>query len=250
MIMNRNKTAIGTYKESSLHKALKSRYAGTRGKSEVERDSYICDAVCENGEIIEVQTGSFGPLKEKVLNLALYNTVRIVHPIILSKMIELYDENNNLIRKRKSPRKGSFWDLFKVLLYAPELAAEKNVIIELIAVDLSEIRKDDGQGSWRRKGASVIDKIPRAFYESLILKTKKDYQFFIPFSKNETFTSSDMATKAGISPALARKTLYTLTKIGLIFRIEKKGRSVGVVQWLEHQIVDLGVAGSNPVTHP
>lgn len=216
---------IGTFKESSLHNMLKFRYAGKTGNHEVEIGSYICDAVRENGEIVEIQTGNFAPLKNKVFNLALYNKVRIVHPIIKTKMIELYDADNHLIRKRKSPRKGTCWDLFKVLLYAPELAVTKNVIIELIPIDLCEIRKDDAKGSWRRKGASVIDKIVSRSYESMILKTKKDYQVFIPFQKNETFTSQDLAKRSGISPVLAGKTLYTLTKIGFVSRIEKKGNA-------------------------
>ncbi len=219
------KKNIGTYKESSLHNMLKFRYAKESEKHEVEIDSYVCDAVRENGEIIEVQTGSFGPLKDKVCNLSLYNTVRIVHPIIMSKTIELYDEDNHLIRKRKSPRKGTAWDVFKVLLYAPELASTKNIIIELVPIDLIETRKDDGKGSWRRKGASVTDKVISVSYESIELKTEKDYQFFIPFSKEEPFTSSDLAKKAGISLPLAAKTLYTLTKTGFVLRIEKKGRS-------------------------
>lgn len=219
------KKNIGTYKESSLHNMLKFRYAGKTGNHEVEIDSYVCDAVRENGEIIEVQTGSFGPLKGKVCNLSLYNTVRIVHPIIISKTIELYDEDNHLIRKRKSPRKGTAWDVFKALLYAPELAFMKNIIIELVPIDIIEIRKDDGKGSWRRKGASVTDKIISASYESIELKSKKDYQIFIPFSKDETFTSSDLAKKTGISLPLAAKTVYTLTKTGFILRIGKKGRS-------------------------
>jgi ribosomal protein S25 len=225
MLENSRKNNIGIYKESSLHNMLKFHYAGISGKHEVEIDSYICDAVRENGEIVEIQTGSFGPLKDKVINLALYNKVRIVHPIIVSKMIELYDENNVLIRKRKSPQKGKVWDVFKALLYAPELAVAKNITIELVPIDLTEIRKDDGKGSWRRKGVSVIDKTINAFHEPITLKTKKDYQFFTPFKKDETFTSTDLAKKVGISPALAAKTLYTLTKIGFVLRLEKKGRS-------------------------
>jgi hypothetical protein len=225
MLQDSKTKNIGTYKESSLHNALKFRYAGKSGKQEVCVESYVCDAVRENGEIIEIQTGSFAPLKEKVLNLALYNKMRIVHPIIKTKMIELYDEDNNLLRKRKSPLKSSPWNIFNVLLYAPELALKKNIIIELIFLDITEIRKDDGKGSWRRKGVSVADKIINSTSDSIELKTKKDYQFFIPFSKDETFTSSDLAKKAMISPALAVKTLYTLTKIGLVSRIEKKGRS-------------------------
>jgi hypothetical protein len=216
---------IGTRKESSLHNALKFRYAGTGGETEKSMGDYVCDGVTPEGEIIEVQTGSFGPLKDKVRELAAFGPVRIIHPIIINKYIETFDAAGHLLRKRKSPRKGSEWDLFKNLLYAPELAAVPGLCIELALIDVLEQRKEDGKGSWRRKGASISGRELAAWHSSVSLGALKDYYRFLPFASKEEFTTRDLAKKARIRPALAGKTLYVLTKIGITERVGKKGNS-------------------------
>ncbi|GHV58510.1 hypothetical protein AGMMS49579_26120 [Spirochaetia bacterium] len=216
---------IGTRKESSLHNALKFRYAGIAGETEKSVGDYVCDGLTEDGEIIEVQTGSFGPLRQKARELAALGPVRIIHPIIINKYIETLDETGQPIRKRKSPRKGSEWDLFKNLLYAPELAKARGVCIELALIDVLERRKEDGKGSWRRKGASISGRELAGWHSSVSLGSAKDYHRFLPFTSKEEFTTRDLAKKAQISTNLAGKTLYVLTKIGIVERTGKKGNS-------------------------
>jgi hypothetical protein len=216
---------IGTRKESSLHNALKFRYTGTGGETEKSMGDYVCDGVTEDGEIIEVQTGSFGPLKDKIRELAAFGPVRIIHPVIINKYIETLNMKGEVIRKRKSPRKGSEWDLFKNLLYAPELAAIPGLCIELALIDVLEQRKEDGKGSWRRKGASISGRELAGWHSSVSLNSKKDYYRFLPFTSKEEFTTRDLAAKARISINLAGKALYVLGKIGLVERIGKKGNS-------------------------
>jgi hypothetical protein len=143
---------IGTWRESALHRALKFRYTGRNGRTEEAYGGYVCDGVTETGEIIEVQTGSFGPLKEKAGKLAARGPLRIVHPVIVTKYIETYSAGGTLIRRRKSPRRGSAWDLFRNLLYAPELPLLKGLAVELAFIDVVEKRVQDGRGSWRRGG--------------------------------------------------------------------------------------------------
>jgi hypothetical protein len=224
--------SIGTRKESSLHRSLKFRYSGEDGETEALSGDYVCDAVKSDGELIEVQTGSFGPLKDKVKELCKKNKVRIIHPIIIRKNIELYDSKGILLHKRKSPKKGSTWDLFNALIYAPLLPLQKNLTIELVLVDVTEKRTDDGKGSWRRKGVSISDREIGAYLfevqkgsKLLVLRKPKDYFGFIPFKKNELFNVKDFGEKAGINTALARKTLYVLSKMELVERVKKQGRS-------------------------
>jgi hypothetical protein len=147
--------SIGTERESALHRALKLGYAGPSGAVEVAAEGYVCDAVTDAGEIIEVQTGSFGPLKGKVAALVAGRRVRVVHPIPVLRQIEVYDVDGALLRRRRSPRRGNPWDLFAALVYAPTLALLPNVIIELALIEMVERRVQDGRGSWRRGGASV-----------------------------------------------------------------------------------------------
>ena len=221
-VPRRNVPSIGTKKESSLHKALKFSYSGSGGTTETLAGSYVCDACTSKGELIEVQTGSFGPLKEKVEALTAAGKVRIIHPIIVQKHIELCDVSGRLIHRRKSPRKGSTWDLFSALLYAPLLSLLKNLTIELVLTAIVEKRLDNGKGSWRRKGVSINDRILDVQLGSVILKRPKDYHQFLPFKKEELFTVRKLTEKAGITTALARKTLYVLTKMGVAERTGKQ----------------------------
>jgi hypothetical protein len=218
------KNRIGTQKESALHEALKFRYAGESGKTEEMLGAYVCDGVTGAGEIIEVQTGSFGPLRRKVRELTARGPVRIVHPVILTKHIETFGPEGNILRKRKSPRRGSEWDLFKHLLYAPELVLLPGLSIELALIDVLEKRILDGKGSWRRKGASITGRELAGWHGSLCLRGLKDYYRFVPFGQRE-FTARDLAEKAGIAPDLAQKALYVLTKIGVVQRTGKKGNA-------------------------
>jgi hypothetical protein len=218
-------SSIGTKKESSLHRSLKFQYSGCGGVIEARVGDYVCDGQTSEGEIIEVQTGSLGPLKEKVKCLVQTGKVRIIYPIIEKKNIELYDANGSLLYRRKSPQKGSAWDLFKALVYAPELCLLKNLTIELAIIDISEKRVNDGKGSWRRKGVSINDRFLDTWHRSLVLSKRDDYYQFIPFKKNEFFTVRDLEEKAGINVSLARKTLYVLTKMGIVERSGKQGNT-------------------------
>ncbi|MCL2601800.1 MAG: hypothetical protein FWD91_03195 [Treponema sp.] len=217
--------SIGTQNESSLHKALKLHYTGSEGAVEAPVGGYICDGRTSRGELIEVQCGSFAPLKEKVAELALKHKIKVIHPIIAEKYIELYDTSGILLHRRKSPRKGSEWDLFYALMYAPLLPLLKNFSIELAFVEIVERRENDGKGSWRRKKVSITGKTLQAVRGSLVLAKPKDYNRFIPFKKSESFTVRTFAEKAGIDKVLAEKTLYVLTKLGLTQRTGRKGRA-------------------------
>jgi len=217
---------IGTKNESELHRALKFHYSGYDGTTEAVIDGYICDAQTSAGEIIEVQTGSFGPLKQKVKLLTESGKVRIIHPIVVQKYIELYDKDEKLIHRRKSPRSGSVWDLFKALIYAPELPLLPHLTVELALVDIVEKRIDDGFGSWRRKGISIAGRSLGAWRQSLVLQKPKDYYQFIPFKGKEPFTVQNLALAAGISASIARKTVYVLLKMGLLEKAGKQGNAI------------------------
>ncbi|MDR2447745.1 MAG: hypothetical protein LBD58_10765 [Treponema sp.] len=219
-------------RESALHYALKIQYAGIDGKTEVAvrcgrngMRQYICDGVTGAGEIIEVQTGSFAPLKEKIQDLSREYSIRVIHPIVLRKRIELFKADGAIIRSRKSPAAGGKWDVFKALVYGWEIAALDNVRIELAFVDIAETRIDDGLGSWRRKGVRIADKRLVARSPSIVLREKADYLQFAPFEPDERWTAADLAVRAKIRLPLAQKTVFVLTKLNAIARIGKRGRA-------------------------
>jgi hypothetical protein len=198
----------------------------------------VADGVSAEGEFIEVQTGSFGPLRQKARELASRGRLRIIHPVIVTKYIEVFEppksgkkrsfpaKTGKPLYRRKSPLRGNPWDLFVVLLYAPELPLIPGLRIELALVDVTEKRLKDGKGSWRRKGVSILDRELSAWHEAIPLESPKDYLRFVPFKKSEEFTTSLLAERAGVAAHIARKTLYVLTKLDIVKRVGKKGNSI------------------------
>ena len=159
------------------------------------------------------------------MNIASQGRLRIVYPVTIINYIEVFNKKNILQYRRKSPKRGNPWDIFNVLIHAPELALTPKITIELALVDVTELRVQDGMGSWRRKGVSIVDRQLMTIHECICLKKPADYLRFVPFKKKEQFTSGSLAEKAGIQTDLARKTLYVLTKIGLVERVGKQGRA-------------------------
>jgi len=213
---------IGMENESSLHRSLKFRYA-LPGKTETERAGFICDAIGSENEAVEVQTGNFGALKKKLPALLKEGKVRLVYPVVVNKTIELYDNEGNLIHRKKSPKKGKAWDIFNELIYAPALVGMRGLIMEIMLVNAIERRRNDGKGSYHRKGISIEDRILENTIESIILKKKGDWQRFLPL-KGE-ITKKNLAAAARIQIFLAQRTLYVLEKAGIVKKIGKQARS-------------------------
>ena len=221
--MTSSEHSIGTKNESSLHRSLKYSYAEP-GNTETAKAGYVCDAIGENGEAIEIQTGKFSALKKKIPALAKNGKVRLIYPVISKKTIELYNTNGKLLSRRKSPKKGIVWDIFDELIYVPELLLLKALTIEIIFVDIIERRRADGKGSWRRKGISIEDRILENRREGIVLKKKADWKkHFLPLTGE--CSAKALAEAAAIDPETARKAVYTLRKAGLLEKIRKDGRS-------------------------
>jgi len=220
--------SIGTHNETSLHRDLKFRYAGQDGETEASVAGFVADGINAEGEYIEVQTGSFGPLLKKAL--ALRHRLRVIYPVIITKYIEVFNKRGRLQYRRKSPRRGQPWDLFNVLVYAPDLPLIPGLVIELALVDAAEKRVQDGKGSWRRHGVSIRDRQMLTLHDSITLEKPSDYIRFVPFKKDEQFTSALLAQKAGIPVDLARKALYVLVRLGIVEKTGKKGNSLVYVR--------------------
>ena len=216
---------IGTRNETSLHRELKFSYTECGGKTEAEIDGFVADGINAKGEVIEVQTGSLGPIRKKVIKIASKKKIRIIYPAIITKYIEVYNLKNKLQYRRKSPMRGSAWDIFNALIYAPDLPLVSNLTIEIVLIDAVEHRINDGKGSWRRRGISIKDRRLLVLHEKIILEEPKDYIKFLPFKKKDIITTALLGERAGIDKNLARKTLYVLFKMGLVERIGKQGNA-------------------------
>lgn len=105
---------FSTLNESKLHNTLKKIYSEIYdGKTEVERYGHVYDIVTKNENIIEIQTKNLAKLLPKILDtIEKGHNIKIVHPIVIKKSIEMHSSDGTIISMRKSPKTGSIYDIF------------------------------------------------------------------------------------------------------------------------------------------
>ena len=216
---------IGSLNEKSLHAALKAAYCPTDGQTEQRLDGYVIDIV-SGEQLIEIQTGNFASMKKKLPALLDNHPVLLVHPIPLIKWIIRLDKDGKTeISRRRSPKRGRPEILFEELMRFPHLVNHPNLQLEIAFVEVAEIRRDDGNGSWRRKGWSIADQRLIAIMEKLRLSTTDDFANLIPDDLERPFTVKQLAKAASIPNHLATKMVYCLFRMDALKRIGKEGRA-------------------------
>ncbi len=91
----------------------------------------------------------------------------------------------------------------------------------------AEIRFDDGKGSWRRKGVRRSNRELIEAGERVCFERLSDWASAIPASlRTSSFTSESLSREAGIPRALARKTLYVLSRCSVVQVEGKEGRCI------------------------
>ncbi len=129
--------------ETRLHRQLKERYGPLRGgRAEVVVSGFRIDAVGPDDELIEVQSGSFAPLRRKLDRLLSDGRrVRVVKPVALRRRIVRRDRPSGPdISARFSPRRGSPLDLFDDLVGIAHLLPHPALALDVVEVHVEEIR--------------------------------------------------------------------------------------------------------------
>ena len=152
----------------------------------------------------------------QIVDIQNNNQVRLVYPIAKIKWIAHVSMSGELVRRRKSPKKGKVADLFYELVHAPRLVKDSNFSFEVLLIEEEEIRCNDGRGSWRRRGASVKDRKLLQVFDRIVFENQQDFLKFLPQELDEHFTNKVLAQKLGITVRLAQKITYCLRRMGAI----------------------------------
>jgi hypothetical protein len=91
-------SSIGVMREGPLHGAIKAVLARPGDRLEVPVGRFVIDLVRADGELVEVQTGGFGALANKLDALLDEHRVRIVHPVAAERRIVRVDEHDDSAR--------------------------------------------------------------------------------------------------------------------------------------------------------
>lgn len=211
-----NATGIGVANESSLHAALKAQYALPGDRVEVEMDGFIVDIARED-LLIEIQTANFASVRQKLRRLLRSHRLQLVYPIAEEKwIVKIAPADSAIISRRKSPKRGTVYDLFQELVRMPDLVNYMGFSLVVLMTRQEEIRCPDGQGSWRRKGVSIKDRRLLEIIRQVKFADRNDFVRLLPADLDQPFSNRDLAAWLGLSVSLARRMTYCLRKMGAI----------------------------------
>jgi hypothetical protein len=221
-----SQTGIGVLNEKPLHAALKQWIAQPDDRVEVPVDGYVVDIVRDD-LLIEIQTGNFSTIKEKVVDLVSRHRLRLVYPIAREKwLLKLPREKGGDTERRKSPKRGQIEELLRELVSFPELLVEPNFSLAVLFTQEEEVRRYDGRRRWRRRGWRTEERRLLAVVEQRLFEGPEDAATLLPPGLPECFTTADLAEAIGRSRWWGQKMAYCLRKVGVIEEIGRRGRSI------------------------
>lgn len=214
--------------ETSLHRALKSLYAGDSAQTEVVLDKYRIDAI-SGGQLIEIQHGSLAAIRDKIRRLVESHSVLVVKPIVAKKLLIKQDgPQGRVLTRRLSPKRGKLWDIFEELVYFTRVFPHPRLTIEVVLVEVEEWRYP-GHGRrrrWRRNDQVVADQKLVSVGQTVRLSSAADLIDLIPAKLPKRFHTGQLAELAGIHRSVAQRIAYCLREMNAIEHVGKQGNAL------------------------
>ncbi len=221
----RQRFGIGTLSEKTVHAILKNYYEPDEDRQEIPIEKYVAD-IYADGQIIEIQTGQFNRMRDKLTTFLSLYPVTIVYPIPKEKwLIWIDEETGQLSKKHKSPAKGSAYTAFPEFYKIKNFLKHKNLRIRLVFLDVEEYRLLNGWSKDKKRGSSRYDRIPVKMVEEVELTCPQDYLQFIPYELAEPFTVKEFGKAAHIPAHIAQTVLNILFYLECVERVGKKGNA-------------------------
>lgn len=217
---------IGTMNEMSLHATLKEFFYEPGDIVEGKVGNYVIDVIQDN-RLVEIQTGNFSGIRDKLTDLLHEHSVHLVYPVPVERyIVKVAPETGELLGRRKSPKKGTVYDVFSELVHIPTVLQEENFSLEVVMVVEEQLRCFDGKGSWRRRGVSIIDRRLVKVVERVKFGEPSDFVNLIPDKLSDPFSNKELAQAAKMPVTQARRMTYTLRKAKLLKITDKRGNEL------------------------
>lgn len=218
-------TGIGVLREGPLHAAIKAELARPGDRTEVPVGRFVIDLVRADGELVEVQTGGFGPLGPKLDALLDEHRMRIVYPVAAERRIVRVDADGVVLSARRSPRRASAVEVFDRLVTFPSLLVHPNLTVEVLLLREDHVRAEAPVTTRRR----TRDPGERRLVEILArvpLRDRADVIAALPAAlPNEPFSTQELATLLACRRVLAQRAAYCLRLMDVLEPAGKRGRT-------------------------
>ena len=237
---------IGTLREKRLHACIKrylcpdetchERPVGDLLRDGTDKPRRMVADILTDGHVVEVQTGGFFPLREKIGWYLTHTPCRVtvVHPIPAVKYLSwINPEDGSILSRHKSPKRGRVKDVAKELYWLSDFIGDPRVSVRLLLLELEEYRMADGWSKDGKRGSNRYERFPTALLGDVTLRTASDYAaYFLPPALTApdaegdppVFTAAAYAKATGIRGKATYSTVHLLEKLGVI---RESGEKVG-----------------------
>jgi hypothetical protein len=218
-------TGIGVLREGPLHASVKDWCARPGDRAEVRVGRFVIDLVRADGELVEVQTGGFGPLGPKLDALLDEHRMRIVHPVPALRRILRVDEEGELVRARRSPRMPGAIAVFDKLVAFPSLLAHPHLTIEVLLCSEDHVRAPEPVVLRRRKRDPGVRRLVEVL-DSVELCSPGDALALLPAElRAEPFSTRELQRALRCGLVLAQRVAYCLRALELLEPAGMRGRA-------------------------
>jgi hypothetical protein len=214
---------VGELREGPLHAALKRWLARPGDRFEVPVESYVIDLVRRSGELVEVQTGGWSPLRAKLDALLDRYSMRIVYPVPCERRIVRVSESGEVVSARRSPLRPDACAVFDGLVSFPTLLSHPHFSVDVLLCREDHVRalaprrgrrftRDPGE----RRLVDVLERVE--------LSRPDDLRALLP-ALPPAFTTRELAGLMGVPLPLAQRTAACLRALGLVESCGARGRA-------------------------
>lgn len=219
--------SIGTLNEGPLHQAIKSLYCGDGAREEVAVGDYVADVRGADDIIYEIQTAGFSGLKTKLATLVNAHQVVLVHPIpVVRYIVKLSEQPDEPATRRRSPKRGAVAHVLDELVSIPALLNHPNFELEVVLIEVEELRTFDPKKVRRRNGWRVVQRRLQEVLGTERFSCARDLWRMAPGDLPQEFTTRELAGAMDAPRSLAQKLAYCLREAGEISICGKQGNAL------------------------
>ena len=218
--MEKTDNLITTYKERSLHAALKKYFCPDESMHEVKIGRHVADA-CNGKTIFEIQTGNLKPLAKK-LDFYLKNTeyeIVIVRPIAKNRRIFWLDEKTGdvLGTPRRSPRHETICNGISDLYYLKDHLGNSRIKFCFPIMEINEVLLCDGYGKNKKIRATSVDRVSGEIYSIEYVNSAEDIRHEIyPLLPDGDFGRAELSGCLKLQALKLWSAQKLLTELGLL----------------------------------
>jgi hypothetical protein len=218
-------TGIGVLREGPLHASVKDWCARPGDRAEVPFGRYVVDLVRADGELVEVQTGGFGPLGPKLDALLDGHRIRIVHPVPAERRILRVDDAGEVVGVGRSPRLPGAIAVFDRLVAFPSLLAHPNLVVEVLLCREDHVRAPAPTRRRRRTRDPGVRRLVEVL-DSVELRGPLDALGLLPESvRTEPFSTQELQRALRCRLVLAQRVAYCLRALEVLEPAGMRGRA-------------------------